>query len=81
MSKLGWNSRIGTRNSASTSHSYKQPKYDAAELCGVVPVDYRVPYDCHEVIARIVDDSDFLDFKESWGADTICGHASIAGQA
>jgi len=55
------------------------PRYDAEELAGAVPVDYREPYDCREVIARIVDDSDFLDFKPDYGAQTVCGHARIEG--
>ncbi len=75
--KLAWNSKA----SLAQEPKYKLPRYSAEELCGVVPVDYRSPYDCHELIARIVDDSDFLDFKESWGPNTVCGHASIAGQA
>jgi len=76
VAKLGWN----VSSSFEREPSYKPPRYEAEELCGVVPVDYRTPYDAHEVIARIVDDSDFLDFKESWGPQTICGHAAIAGQ-
>src|SRR5216684_2487617 len=51
----------------------------ADELAGVVPVDYRKPYDVREVIARIVDDSDFLDFKALYGAQTVCGQAQIEG--
>jgi geranyl-CoA carboxylase beta subunit len=46
-----------------------------------VPVDYRKPYDVREVIARIVDDSDFLDFKPLYGPQTVCGHARIEGWA
>ncbi|MEM7152107.1 MAG: carboxyl transferase domain-containing protein [Myxococcota bacterium] len=57
------------------------PRFDAEELLGVVPVDYRQPYDVREVIARIVDGSDFLDFKPLYGAQTVCGHARIEGQA
>jgi len=53
------------------------PLYDPEELLGVVPVDYRKPYDVREVIARLVDGSEFLDFKPSYGADTVCGHAAI----
>lgn len=76
VSKLGWN-----RSSppAPDGKDCRAPRYSAEELCGVVPVDYRTPYDAREVIARLVDDSDFLDFKSTWGADTLCGHASIAG--
>ena len=44
-----------------------------------MPVDYRKPYDVREVIARMVDGSDFLDFKPSYGAATVCGHAALEG--
>ncbi|MBE7635372.1 acyl-CoA carboxylase subunit beta [Sneathiella sp. P13V-1] len=60
---------------------FEDPKYDAEELLGIVPADYRKPYDVREVIARIVDASDFLDFKELYGSQTVCGHAKIEGQA
>ena len=56
------------------------PAYDPEELLGVVPVDYRKPYDVREVIARIVDASDYLDFKPSYGEATVCGHASVEGR-
>jgi geranyl-CoA carboxylase beta subunit len=56
------------------------PLHDAAELMGVVPADDREPYDVREVIARLVDGSDFLEFKPGFGADTLCGHARIDGQ-
>jgi len=59
----------------------RPPRYDPDELLGLVPVDYRQPYDVHEVIARLVDDSDFLDFKPRYGAQTVCGHARIEGHA
>src|SRR5271157_5671959 len=57
-----------------------EPLYDAEELLGIVPVDYRKPYEVREAIARIVDGSDFLDFKPSYGAATVCGHAALEGQ-
>jgi geranyl-CoA carboxylase beta subunit len=57
------------------------PLYDAAELMGVVPADEREPYDVREVIARLVDGSDFLEFKPGFGPDTLCGHARVDGQA
>jgi len=56
------------------------PLYDAAELMGVVPADDREPYDVRELIARLVDGSDFLEFKPGFGADTLCGHARVDGQ-
>ncbi len=63
------------------ARTYAEPLYDADELLGIVPVDYRKPYEVREVIARIVDGSDFLDFKPAWGASTVTGHAAIAGHA
>ena len=56
-----------------------EPRYAAEELMGVVPADEREPYDVREVIARIVDGSDFLEFKALLAADTVCGHARIDG--
>ncbi|MBL4905870.1 MAG: acyl-CoA carboxylase subunit beta [Sneathiella sp.] len=60
---------------------HKDPLYDIEELLGIVPTDYRKPYDVHEVIARFVDGSEFLDFKSLYGIHTVCGHAKIEGQA
>ena len=59
----------------------RAPLYDTEELCGLVPVDYRKPYDCREVIARLVDGSDFLDFKNEYDTHTVCGRATIHGMA
>ncbi|GAC1629876.1 MAG: geranyl-CoA carboxylase subunit beta [Nevskia sp.] len=57
----------------------RAPLYEVEELCGVVPADYRKPYDCREVIARIADGSDFLEFKNEYDQQTICGRAVIHG--
>ena len=57
----------------------KPPRYPAEELLGVVPADYRKPFDMREAIARVVDDSDFLDFKADYGPATVCGHAALQG--
>lgn len=59
---------------------YAEPLYPAEQLAGVVPVDYRKPYDVREVIARLVDGSDFTDFKPRIGSATVCVFASIMGQ-
>ncbi len=59
--------------------NYLPPLYAADEIAGVVPVDYRVAYDVHELLARIVDGSDIEDFKPRFGASTVCAHASIMG--
>jgi len=57
----------------------RAPLYDIDELCGVVPPDYRKPFDCREVIARLVDGSEFLDFKTEYDQQTICGRAVLHG--
>ncbi|MBU0589087.1 MAG: methylcrotonoyl-CoA carboxylase [Gammaproteobacteria bacterium] len=55
------------------------PAYDTKELYGVVPTDTRKPYDVHEIIARIVDGSEFHEFKARFGATLVCGFAHIEG--
>ena len=55
------------------------PRFDAEPLLGVFAPDAKKPIDMREVIARIVDDSDWLEFKADHGPATVCGHASIAG--
>ena len=55
------------------------PKYDPAELHGVVPTDLRAPYDVREVIARIVDGSEFDEFKARYGATLVTGFARLHG--
>ena len=77
MAKLPWNAQLP----AVERKPFREPRYPAEELAGIVPVDHRKPYDVREVIARVVDDSDFLDFKQSYGVPTVCGHAEIEGQA
>jgi geranyl-CoA carboxylase beta subunit len=57
-----------------------EPRYPAEDLLGLMPRDGRKPVDMREVIARLVDDSDFLEFKALFGAGTVCAHASIHGQ-
>jgi 3-methylcrotonyl-CoA carboxylase beta subunit len=55
------------------------PAYDPAELYGVIPTDVRKPYDVREVIARIVDGSEFDEFKQLYGTTLVCGFAHIWG--
>jgi 3-methylcrotonyl-CoA carboxylase beta subunit len=57
----------------------RPPKFDPMELHGVVPNDVRKPYDVHEIIARIVDGSEFHEFKSRYGTTLICGFAHIEG--
>ena len=55
------------------------PKYAAEELYGVIPTDTRKPFDVREIIARIVDGSDFHEFKQRFGTTLVCGFAHIEG--
>ncbi|MCW1933816.1 acyl-CoA carboxylase subunit beta [Pararhodobacter zhoushanensis] len=57
------------------------PLYPASELMGIVPADPKQPYDCREILARLVDGSGFLDFKPAYDAGTVCGHARVEGHA
>ncbi len=56
-----------------------EPKYAANELYGVIPKDTKQPFDIREVIARIVDGSDFHEFKALYGTTLVCGFAHIWG--
>ncbi len=57
----------------------RPPHYDAEELYGIIPDDVRAPYDVHEIIARIVDGSEFHEFKALYGSTLVCGFAHIWG--
>ncbi|WP_338505101.1 carboxyl transferase domain-containing protein [Sphingomonas kaistensis] len=57
----------------------RDPAYDPAELYGIVPEDVRAPYDVHEVIARLVDASEFHEFKPLYGTTLVTGFAHIHG--
>lgn len=74
--KLGWNKNQPLRAEV----TYQQPVYAAAELRGIVPEDAKTPFDMREVIARIADGSDFLEFKGDFDNGTLCGHIEIEGQ-
>jgi 3-methylcrotonyl-CoA carboxylase beta subunit len=56
-----------------------EPKYDVDEIYGIVSREYRFPYDVREIIARIVDASEFQEFKKLYGATLVCGFAHIDG--
>lgn len=67
--------------SAAPRRAYAEPIYSSEDILGLIPTDYRKPYEVRELIARLVDGSDFLDFKPAFGPHTVCGHAGIEGQA
>lgn len=55
------------------------PRFDPAELIGIVPGDPKTFYDVREILARLADDSAWLDFNPSIDAGTVCGHMRLAG--
>jgi 3-methylcrotonyl-CoA carboxylase beta subunit len=57
----------------------KDPLYSKEEIYGVVSSDTKIPYDIREVIARLVDGSEFHEFKEKYGVTLVCGFARIHG--
>lgn len=75
LSNIDWNR--GMPHDA--PRSFKPPRYDAEELLGIMPVDHKRPVDMRQVIARIADDSEFLEFGENYGSATVCGHFKIEG--
>ncbi|MGB6104182.1 MAG: carboxyl transferase domain-containing protein [Pusillimonas sp.] len=77
VASLDWNRHLHTTR----RQPIKPPRYDAEELLGVMPQDHRQPVDMREVIARIVDGSEWREFGSLYGSATICGHAVIQGHA
>ncbi|MCP4362948.1 MAG: methylcrotonoyl-CoA carboxylase [Chloroflexi bacterium] len=55
------------------------PVYDLDELLGVIPADPKIPFDIREIIIRLVDSSDFFEFKPDYGSTLVCGHAHLNG--
>jgi geranyl-CoA carboxylase beta subunit len=70
---LGWDTNHTARR------EWREPVHSPDELAGVVPVDYRKRYDVREVVARLVDGSDFVDFKPDFGSQIFCGFGAIEG--
>jgi acyl-CoA carboxylase subunit beta len=58
-----------------------EPEADPEELLGIPPEDARTPFDCREVLARVVDGSRFEEFKPLYGSTLVCGWASVHGFA
>jgi geranyl-CoA carboxylase beta subunit len=73
--RLHWNKDC----EALTRGNFASPVYDPDELAGIIPCDYRTPYDMREYVARVVDGSDFMDFKSRYGPTTVCIQAEIFG--
>ena len=75
--RLSWNDRC----LAPTLPDFEEPLYQNDDICGIVAVDYRKPYDVRELVARLVDASSFTEFKPDYGSSTVCLQASIHGHA
>ncbi len=74
--------RLGPNPRAEVGSGLREPRppaYDPAELYGVIPPDVRAPYDVREVIARLVDGSEFDEFKALYGTTLVTGFAHIWG--
>jgi acetyl-CoA carboxylase carboxyltransferase component len=61
-------------------HPAEPPLHDVEELLGIPSADPRIPYDMREVLARVVDGSEFDEFKPEYGANLVCGVARLHGQ-
>ncbi len=75
-------SHLGENTGAAANIALKDPrppKFDADDLYSVIPDDVRAPYDVKEVIARLVDGSEFHEFKAQYGSTLVCGFAHIWG--
>ncbi|WP_426417012.1 acyl-CoA carboxylase subunit beta [Aestuariirhabdus sp. LZHN29] len=75
LQQLPWNEQLTYKATA----TYSEPLYPPSELLGVVPTDPKQPYDVREIIARIADGSEFVDFKPLFDNQTVCGHLKIEG--
>ena len=78
IARLGWH-RLASRSEPVLDMRAAEPLHSPDELAGVVPLDFRQPIDMREIIARIVDGSDFLEFGADYGPQTLCGHAAVYG--
>lgn len=74
---LPWNEQLPWR----PEPQYKEPLYSIEELLGLIPDDPKKPYDVREIIARIADESNFVEFKGEYDQQTLCGHLKIQGRA
>ncbi len=75
LAQIDWNRAMPTE----PVRRFKPPRYDAEDLLGIMPLDHKRPVDMKQVIARIADDSDFLEFGQNYGNATVCGNIKIEG--
>lgn len=77
VSLLPWNAQLPVQ----PARTWSEPLYPIDELLGLIPDDPKKPYDAREIIARLADGSQFLEFKGEFDAQTLCGHLQIQGRA
>jgi geranyl-CoA carboxylase beta subunit len=75
LAHIDWNRELP----APPPRRFKPPRFDAEELLGIMPADLKRPVDMKQVIARIADDSEFLEFGAGYGSATVVGHFKIEG--
>ncbi|MBK5351865.1 geranyl-CoA carboxylase subunit beta [Pseudomonas sp. TH41] len=73
---LPWNDQLPRLR----ERCWEEPLYPIDELLGLIPDDAKKPYDVREIIARIADASNFLEFKGEFDQQTLCGHLQIQGR-
>jgi len=71
--------RLGWQRYEADVPGGREPRYPAEDLLGIMPRDGRKPVDMREVIARLADASEFLEFKADYGPGTVCAHADVYG--
>ena len=71
--------RLGWREFEAPLPDGPAPRYAADDLLGLMPRDGRKPVDMRELIARLADGSEFLEFKSGYGPGTVCAHADVCG--
>lgn len=76
VSLLPWNAQLPVQ----PARTWSEPLYPIDELLGLIPSDPKKPYDAREIIARLADGSQFLEFKGELDAQTLCGHLQIQGR-
>ena len=80
VSLLNWKEQLQPNQDNYLQPGYLEPRYPIDDVLGLIPADPKQPFDMKEVIARLVDDSDFLEFKQEFDALTVCGWAKIGGK-
>lgn len=77
MASLDWNKTLPEH----AQQAWDEPLYSPDELPGVIPAESRRPYDVREIVARIADGSRFLDFKNDFDSQTVCGWIEVYGRS